>query len=125
MISPWIGFSLAVPGMYRPPHISSASSSGRIATRSASGKTLSRVFVAVAMMLSVCVLGTFLGPPNPLGERLMPPSSLVFVRSGVQQCLRRSDLHRDQVRLGRLLPRQRDRKHAQVASRLDLVRVDR
>src|SRR5213080_2072757 len=56
MISPWIGFSLAVSGMYRPPLISSVSSSGRIATRSASGKTLSRVFVAGAMVVPVCVL---------------------------------------------------------------------
>src|SRR5207249_62754 len=55
----------------------------------------------------------------------MPPSSLVLVRSGVQQRLRRRDLHLDQVRLGRLRLRQRDRQHAEVAGRLDLVRIDR
>src|SRR5262249_54074661 len=37
MTSPWIGFSLAVSGMYSPPFIVSVSSIGRIATRSASG----------------------------------------------------------------------------------------
>src|SRR2546430_10921211 len=55
----------------------------------------------------------------------MPPPTSVLVRSGVQQRLRRRDLHLDQVRLGRLRLRQRDRQHAEVAGRLDLVRIDR
>src|SRR6266487_7080172 len=115
MTSPWIGFSLAVSGMYRPPFISWVSSSGRIATRSASGKTLSRVFVAVAMML--------LSTRRESGPCRPPPS--YSLRSGVQQRFVRRDLHRDQVRLGRLRLRQRDRQHAEVVGRLDLVRIDR
>src|SRR3989440_8787333 len=115
MISPWIGFSLAVSGMYRPPFISWVSSSGRIATRSASGKTLSRVLVAVAMML--------LSTRRESGPCRPPPSH--SLRSGVQQRLVRRDLHLDQVRLGRLRLRQRDRQHAEVVGRLDLVGIDR
>src|SRR3989442_6832949 len=61
MTSPWIGFSLAVSGMYRPPFISSVSSIGRIATRSASGKTFSFVFVAVVM---TCCLHLMIVEPS-------------------------------------------------------------
>ncbi len=37
MTSPCVGFSLAVSGMYNPPRIDSASSLGRMTTRSSSG----------------------------------------------------------------------------------------
>src|SRR5438477_3997104 len=57
------------------------------------------------------------GPCRP------PPSH--SLRSGVQQRLVRRDLDLDQVRLGRLRLRQRDRQHAEVVGRLDLVGIDR
>src|SRR3954469_20850204 len=52
--SPRVGFSFAVSGMYNPPRIASASSSGRITTRSSNGWILipGLVFMAVAIELS-------------------------------------------------------------------------
>ena len=46
-------------------------------------------------------------------------------RSGLQQRLLRRDLHLNEVGFGRLRLRQRDRQHAEVVGRLDLVGIDR
>src|SRR5439155_27172291 len=61
-----------------------------------------------------------------------PPSSSEQIRSGVQRLLRRKfhrlllrDFHLDQMRLGGLRRRQRDRQHAEVVGRLDLLGIDR
>src|SRR5512143_3707296 len=50
--SPWVGFSLAVSGMYSGPRMASASSAGRITTRSSRGwiLILGLALVAVDMV---------------------------------------------------------------------------
>src|SRR5688500_65004 len=49
--SPWVGFSLAVSGMYNPPRMVSISSLGMMTTRSSNGvkATFGRALVAVAI----------------------------------------------------------------------------
>jgi hypothetical protein len=49
--SPWVGFSLAVSGMYKPPRMVSASSVGMITTRSSSGWSLRLGLALVAVAI--------------------------------------------------------------------------
>src|SRR5438309_4730000 len=70
-----------------------------------------------------CVCSITMQPPDEK-EGDQPAALCLRVRSGVQRLLRR-ELHLDQVGLGRLRLRQRDRQHAEVVGRLDLFGIDR
>src|SRR5712691_4430346 len=61
---------------------------------------------------------------SPSEERATNQAALLPLRLGLQRLLWR-DFHRDQMGLGRLRLRERDRQHAEVVGRLDLVGIDR
>src|SRR3989442_15895248 len=77
-----------------------------------------------ACVIRPSMLGLCSVTMSPTRKRATNQAALLPRRLGLQRLLWR-DFHRDQMGLGRLRLWQRDRQHAEVVGRLDLVGIDR
>jgi len=89
-----------------------------------SDETVNTCDVCQQAFRTLCVLRKHVAPGLERARATNQAALLLRVRSGLQRLLCRH-FHLDQMGLGRLRLRQRDRQHAEVIGRLDLVGIDR
>src|SRR5713226_6553094 len=88
-----------------------------------SDETVGRGDVCEQAFHSMCSF-SIASPGEKEGQQPATPSSSKQTRSGAQRLLRRES-NLDQMRLGRLRLRQRDRQHAEIVGCLDLLCIYR